>query len=91
MSKKLGAVAILLIIVLLIVAAFRLQMELNELRDEAEELTQQLNEARLEKEKVERDYDMMRKNLDEYLEKEALEHGYRYPNTKEFTNDMAEN
>lgn len=91
MSKKLGAVAILLIIVLLIVAAFRLQMELNELRDEADELTQQLNEARLEKEKVERDYNMMRKNLDEYLEKEALEHGYRYPNTKEFTNDMAEN
>jgi recombinational DNA repair protein (RecF pathway) len=66
-------------------------MELNELRDEADELTQQLNEARLEKEKVERDYNMMRKNLDEYLEKEALEHGYRYPNTKEFTNDMAEN
>ncbi len=91
MSKKFGAVAILLIIVLLIVAAFRLQMELNELRDEAEDLTQQLNEARLEKEKVERDYNMMRKNLDEYLEKEALEHGYRYPNTKEFTNDMAEN
>lgn len=65
-------------------------MELNELRDEANELSEQLNEARLEKEKVERDYNMMRKNLDEYLEKEALEHGYRYPNTKEFTNDMAE-
>lgn len=91
MSKKIGAVAILLVIVLLIVAAFGLQMELNELRDEAKELERQLNETRLEKEKVERDYDMMRKNPEEYLEKEAIEHGYRYPNTKEFTNDMAEN
>ncbi len=66
-------------------------MELNELRDKYEDLVEDRDKARLEMEKVERDYNMMKKNLDEYLEKEAIEHGYRYPNTKEFTNDMAEN
>ena len=91
MIKKIGAMGILVVMVLLIIAAFRLQMNLNELRNEAEELEKELTEVRLEKEKIERDYDMMRKNREEYLEKEALEHGYRHPNTKEFTNDMAEN
>lgn len=91
MAKKIGAAAILIVIVFLIIAAFGLQMELNELRDKYEDLVEDRDKARLEMEKVERDYNMMKKNLDEYLEKEALEHGYRYPNTKEFTNDMAEN
>lgn len=77
--------------VFLIIACFKLQMELNELREECEALEEKVNEARIEVDRREYQFDKQENDPEGFLQDKAHEQGYRNPSDKEYVNDMANN
>lgn len=90
-NKKIGkiaAIAIVLVMIFLVIACFKLQMELNELRDKHDALTLEVNEARIELDRRIEAKDRLEKDPDGYYENEAYEQGYRKPSDSVYINDM---
>jgi predicted Holliday junction resolvase-like endonuclease len=88
--SKLAAGAILLIMVFLIIACFKLQMELNELRAECEALEEEVDAARIEVDRREYLKEKQETDPEEYMEEKAYDQGYRNPSDREYINDMPE-
>ena len=68
-GSRLVSFVICAVIVFFIVAAFKLQMELNELRKQKEQLEAQLREARIEYERIAEEVE--KSNTDEYKKQVA--------------------
>lgn len=70
------------------VASFKLQMELNRLRDEYAEMKQQADALRIERDRLEELYDQLKNDPDAFMEKKAQEEGYYDPDAQRILNDM---
>lgn len=93
-NKKIGkvkATAIILIMLFLVVASFKLQMELNELREEYEELKAEFDYTRIELDRRTEAKEKLETNPDEYYEQKTYEHGYRKTQDSVYINDMPGN
>ena len=90
-NKRIGkvtAIAIALILVFLIGACFKLQMELNELREKHDALSAEVDDARIELDRRLEEKERLENNPDEYFEDKAYEQGYRKPTDSVYINDM---
>lgn len=90
-TKRIGkaaSAAILLIMILLIAACFKLQMELNEIRRQYETLKDEVDAARIERDRQAEAYRQLEDHPDDYLEDKAYEQGYRKPTDRDYINDM---
>ena len=95
MEKKSGgrikAIALFIIIILLIAASFKQQMELNRLRENYYEVKEQADELRIERDRLKEQYELLQKNPDEYYAQKAGSEGFYDPDAQIFTNDMPNN
>ena len=95
MEKKNGgrmkAIALFAIIVLLIAASFKLQMELNRLREEYYDMQKQADELRIERDRLKEQYELLEKDPDAYLAQKAKTEGYYDPDSQRILNDMPNN
>jgi len=85
---KVGGTAILLVLVFLIIACFKLQMDLNELREEHDALEQEVNDARIELDRRIEAKEKLESDPDSYYEDQAYEQGYRKTEDSVYINDM---
>ncbi len=88
-GEKIGkpaAIAILLILVFLLIACIRLQMELNELREKYTELEKQRDELRLDVEELEYLEELQRNDPEAFNEYMAKLLGYYDPSSTVYSN-----
>lgn len=93
-NKKIGkvkATAIILIMLFLVVASFKLQMELNELREEYEQLKAEFDYTRIELDRRTEAKEKLENNPGEYYEQKTYEQGYRKTGDNVYINDMPGN
>ncbi len=83
---KPAAIAILLILVFLLIACIRLQMELNELREKYTELEEQRDEIRLDVEELEYLEELQRNDPEAFNEYMAKLLGYYDPSSTVYSN-----
>ena len=83
---KPAAIAILLILVFLLIACIRLQMELNELREQYAELEEQRNEIRIDVEELEYLEELQRNDPEAFNEYMAKLLGYYDPSSTVYSN-----
>lgn len=89
-KSKFVSVAICVIVIILIIASLRLQMELNELRENAKELQDELDAARIEVERLE--YQLERVDDEDYIKQLAKDKlGYNEPESEVYNSDIPEN
>ena len=84
--SKPAAIAILLILVFLLIACIKLQMELNELRSKYTELSEQKDERRLDVEELEYIADLQKNDPEAFNEYMAKLLGYYDPSSTVYSN-----
>lgn len=87
---RIKAIAVCIGLILLIAASFKLQMELNRLRDEYDELKAEADAVRIERDRLKEQYEQSETDPDEYLAQKAKEEGYYDPDSQRVINDMPE-
>ena len=88
-GEKIGkpaAIAILVILVFLLIACIRLQMELNDLREKYKDLDSQRNELRLDVEELEYLRDLQENDPEAFNEDMAKLLGYYDPSSTVYSN-----
>lgn len=85
---RIKVAAICIGLILLIAASFKLQMELNSLRDEYNELKAEADAVRIERDRLKEQYEQSENDPDEYLAQKAKDEGYYDPDSQRVLNDM---
>lgn len=85
---RMKVAAICIGLILLIAASFKLQMELNSLRDEYNELKAEADAVRIERDRLKEQYEQSGNNPEEYLAQKAKDEGYYDPDSQRVLNDM---
>ena len=88
---RIKAIALFAVIVLLIAASFKLQMELNRLREEYYDMKEEADALRIERDRLKEQYELLDKDPDAYLARKAKEEGYYNPDSQRVLNDMPNN
>lgn len=79
-------IIITVVILLLLVFGIKQQLDINSLNDEIKLLENQLEDIKYENEKKQNELDL---SIEESLEKQAKEDGYKDPDARYFYNDFA--
>lgn len=91
MGGRIKAIAVFIIIILLIAASFKLQMELNSLREDYYDTKEQADALRIERDRLKEEYELLRDHPDEYYAQKAKTEGYYDPDSQRILNDMPNN
>ncbi len=84
--KLFKIIVVTAVILLLLVFGIKQQLDINSLNDEISQLESQLSQIRYENEKKQNELDM---SIEESMEKQAKEEGYKDPDARYFYNDFA--
>ena len=88
---RIKAIALFAVIVLLIAASIKLQMELNRLREEYYDMKEEADALRIERDRLKEQYELLEKDPDAYLAQKAKQEGYYDPDSQRVLNDMPNN